>query len=85
MRPFRASVTLRRCSQVHSSWIKIYSRMLRSMVPVAVAYELRDGSAQAKRFIGNSIGLSGLEESVLTSTGQMKDQAPMYGAARVEY
>ncbi len=39
--------------------------MLKTMVPLAVAHELRDGSAQEKRFLGDSIGLSLAEESVL--------------------
>jgi hemoglobin-like flavoprotein len=30
----------------HKAWVKIYSRMLKTMVPVAVAHELKDGSAQ---------------------------------------
>lgn len=50
---------------VHLAWIKIYSRMLKTMVPVAVAHEIRDGSAQQKRFLTNSIGLSGGEEDFL--------------------
>ena len=41
---------------VHIAWVKIYSRMLKTMVPVAVAHELKDSSAQQKRFITNSIG-----------------------------
>jgi hypothetical protein len=50
---------------VHQAWVKIYSRMLKTMVPLAVAHELRDGSAQEKRFLGDSIGLSLAEESCL--------------------
>ena len=41
--------------EVHLAWVKIYSRMLRTMVPVAVAYELKDGSAQQKRFLTHSL------------------------------
>jgi len=36
---------------VHTAWVKIMSRMLRTMVPLAVAHELKDGSAQTKRLI----------------------------------
>lgn len=54
-------------NEVHNAWVKIYSRMLKTMVPVAVAYELEDGSAQEKRFFGDSIGLSMAEESVLNN------------------
>lgn len=50
---------------VHQAWVKIFSHMLKVMVPVAVAYELQDGSAQEKRFLGENIGLSGAEEHVL--------------------
>lgn len=50
---------------VHQAWVKIFSKMLTIMVPVAVAYELADGSAQEKRFLGETIGLSGAEEHVL--------------------
>ncbi len=35
--------------QLHLAWVKIYSRMLRTIVPVAVAMELKDGSAQVSR------------------------------------
>lgn len=35
--------------EMHEAWIKIYSRMLRTMVPLAVAYELKDGSTQQRR------------------------------------
>lgn len=41
--------------EVHLGWVKIYSRMLRTMVPVAVAYELKDGSAQQKRFLSHAL------------------------------
>lgn len=51
--------------EVHQAWVKIYSRMLKTMVPVAVAHELKDGSAQEKRFFGDTIGLSAAEEQVL--------------------
>lgn len=35
--------------EVHQAFIKIISRMLRTMVPMAVAFELKDDSAQVKR------------------------------------
>ena len=64
--------TLRNCTgptvythDVHQAWVKVYSRMLKIMVPLAVAHELRDGSGQEKRFVGDSIGLSSAAESVL--------------------
>ena len=50
----------------HQAWIKVYSRMLRIMVPMAVAHELKDGSAQEKRFYGTKIGLSAAEQSALS-------------------
>lgn len=34
---------------LHIAWVKIYSRMLRTMVPVAVAHELQQGSIAQKR------------------------------------
>lgn len=34
---------------LHRAWVKIYSRMLRTIVPVAVSMELKDGSAQVNR------------------------------------
>ncbi len=36
--------------EVHRAWIKIFSRMLKIMVPVAVAFELKSGAAQSDRF-----------------------------------
>eukprot|EP00401_Gymnodinium_catenatum_P081185 CAMPEP_0117528724 /NCGR_PEP_ID=MMETSP0784-20121206/37461_1 /TAXON_ID=39447 /ORGANISM="" /LENGTH=131 /DNA_ID=CAMNT_0005325017 /DNA_START=314 /DNA_END=709 /DNA_ORIENTATION=- len=53
--------------EVHQAWVKLYSRMLKTMVPVAVAHELKDGSAQEKRFFGDTIGLSAAEESVMNA------------------
>lgn len=56
---------------VHLAWIKIYSRMLKTMVPVAVAHELRDGSSfQSKRFLGSSIASSGADMALLNGITQ---------------
>ncbi len=71
--------------EVHVAWMKLYSRMLAIMVPVAVAYELRDGSAQEKRFFGQSIGLSKAEELALTTfentaKPSQHNNASIYGA-----
>lgn len=47
--------SLRKClgpvydSDVHRVWVKIFSRMLKIMVPVAVSFELRCGDAQIER------------------------------------
>lgn len=50
---------------VHQAWVKIYSNMLKIMVPSAVGYELKNNSGQEKRFLCDSIHLSNAEESVL--------------------
>lgn len=50
----------------HQAWIKVYSNMLTIMVPLAVAHELKDGSAQEKRFYGEKINLNSSEQSALT-------------------
>jgi len=48
--------TLRHClgpdydPPTHNAWVKIYSRMLKVMVPVAVVFEMRNGQAQIDRF-----------------------------------
>lgn len=56
---------------VHLAWIKIYSRMLRTMVPVAVAHELNGGSSyQSKRFLGSSIASSGADMALLNGLTQ---------------
>lgn len=52
--------------EVHQAWVKIYSHMLKTMVPLAVAHELRDNSAQERRFVADSIGLSMAEEACLS-------------------
>lgn len=52
--------------EAHQAWIKIYCHMLKIMVPLAVAHELQDGSAQEKRFYGSKIGLSNAEQSALS-------------------
>lgn len=54
---------------VHLAWIKIYSRMLKTMVPIAVAHELKDGSAQQKRFMSASIGFGVDSEFITGLTG----------------
>jgi hypothetical protein len=33
---------------VHTIWVKVYSRMLKTIVPVAIALELKGGSANSK-------------------------------------
>jgi hemoglobin-like flavoprotein len=43
---------------LHIAWVKIYSRMLRTMVPVAVAHELQQGSVTQKRREFNKGGVS---------------------------
>ena len=51
---------------VHLAWIKIYSRMLRTMVPVAVQHELSSNSSfRSKRFLTNSLGASGGDDSLV--------------------
>lgn len=34
--------------EMHSAWVKVYSRMLRVIVPVAIAWELELGSTKAQ-------------------------------------
>ena len=67
---------------IHQAWVKIYSRMLKTMVPVAVAHELKDGSAQEKRFFGDTIGLSAAEESILKGlSGDQENSSGFSGGA----
>lgn len=54
---------------VHIAWVKIYSRMLKTMVPVAVAHELRDNSAQQRRFLTNSMGGDAADDLITGLTG----------------
>eukprot|EP01039_Chlorochromonas_danica_P000214 gene214-229_t len=50
--------------EVHTAWVKVYSRMLKTMVPVAVEYEMKHGCSQPKRFRTISSGSSvGTEDS----------------------
>jgi len=35
--------------KVHMAWIKVFSRMLKAIVPTAVAFELHEGYAQVQR------------------------------------
>ena len=68
---------------IHQSWVKIYSRMLKTMVPVAVAHELKDGSAQEKRFFGDTIGLSAAEESILKGlSGEQENSSGFSGGEK---
>jgi len=34
--------------QMHSAWVKVYSRMLRVIVPVAISWELERGSSKVQ-------------------------------------
>jgi hypothetical protein len=34
---------------MHTTWCKIMSRMLKSMIPVAIAFELKNGSSELQR------------------------------------
>ncbi len=52
-------------NELNGAWVKIYSRMLRVMVPIAIAYELKDGSAQEKRFFAQTMGLPNSEKKEL--------------------
>ena len=36
--------------EVHDAWVKIFSSMMKVIVPIAVAHELKDNSAQVMRF-----------------------------------
>jgi hypothetical protein len=51
---------------VHKSWVKIFSSMLRVIVPVAVAHELSSNEAQKNRLIDheNAFGYHPSEESM---------------------
>lgn len=43
-------------SRIHMAWVKVYSRMLTTMVPIAVSLELRIGSHnQNKRLTDSSM------------------------------
>eukprot|EP01031_Cornospumella_fuschlensis_P025754 gene25754-31104_t len=61
--------------ELHVAWTKVYSRMLKIMVPIAVAYELKDGKAQEKRFFAhnNNFGMSAEEEMVMNTMAQQAD------------
>lgn len=39
-------------SRTHLSWVKVYSRMLRVIVPTAVSMELQTGSSYQKQRLG---------------------------------
>jgi len=39
---------------IHIAWVRIFSRMLKYIVPIAVAFELREGDAQVQRM--NDLG-----------------------------
>jgi len=53
---------------VHNAWIKIFSQMLTIMVPIALQYEMKDGSKQYERLLGKRIGLSKQEERAFFRT-----------------
>lgn len=60
---------------VHRAWIKVFSRMLTTMVPVALSYEIHDGSAQVRRTLTAIVALSVAEEDGLIALSDPDPQA----------
>jgi len=60
---------------VHQAWLKIYCRMIRTIIPVAVALELRAGPSKEHndRSYSASVGKSGLVQSVAAVPANVRD------------
>lgn len=65
---------------VHRAWVKVYSRMLKVIVPIAISYELKSGSKlQEERFavrnsnmFGDNQG-GGVRSSIVNSAEAVED------------
>lgn len=54
--------------EMHVAWVKLYCRMLKVMVPLAVAFELENGEKQQQRYWGHTIGMTKEEEETVLAT-----------------
>ena len=80
--------TIRRClgeaydKEIHNVWVKVVSRMLKIMVPVAVAYEIQSGGVHQKSRISEMSRLSGGPSAVSgasTASGGEDEMEKKYG------
>lgn len=80
--------TIRRClgeaydKMIHNVWVKVVSRMLKIMVPVAVAYEIQSGGVHQKSRISEMSRLSGGPSAVSgtsTASGGEDEMEKKYG------
>lgn len=64
---------------VHRAWVKVYSRMLKIVVPIAISYEIQSGSKmQIERFgvhssTADSNQLLGVKSKTLSSGADNED------------
>lgn len=64
--------TLRQClgdiiydAEMHGLWVRLFSKVLSIMIPLAVRYELADGAGIERRFVISAIPLSDRENVAL--------------------
>lgn len=78
---------------IHAAWVKIYSRMLKTIVPVAISYELKSGKSKAniERFSSHDMNMFTMngsaaptemgEDEVLESE-KVRKAEPVTGSAK---
>ena len=77
--------SLRRClgeiydRMIHNIWVRVVSRMLRVMVPCAVAYEIQSGGVPQQIRLSECSRLSAGFSSVVVSTGEDEMMEKKYG------
>ena len=58
--------------KLHSAWVKVYSRMLRVIVPVAISWELERGSSEVQ-----STRVSNSRSKAISTSAQLAAQKLM--------
>jgi uncharacterized membrane protein YgcG len=60
--------------QLHSAWVKVYSRMLRVIVPVAISWELERGSSKVQSTRVSNSRSRAVDSGYVSTSAQLPDQ-----------
>ena len=60
--------------QMHSAWVKVYSRMLRVIVPVAISWELERGSSKVQSTRVSNSRSRAVDSAYVSTTAQLPAQ-----------
>lgn len=60
--------------ELHSAWVKVYSRMLRVIVPVAISWELERGSTKAQSTRVSNSRSRAVDSAYVSTSAQLPEQ-----------